>query len=158
MTPNNKIYGWLYHGQRPNWLARILNAMWAAIHSTGIAPNWLATLEVAGRKSGRIISLPVVVTPFEGQRYLVSMLGNDVQWVQNVRAANGKAFIRAGRRTEVCLEEVPPDQRAPILKAYLKRAPGGRPHIPVDQDAPLAEFEAIAASFPVFQIVPIKAE
>ena len=144
---------WMYRGERPNWFARIQNNFWAAIHSSGIAPNWLATLEVIGRKSGRIISLPVALTPVEGQRYLVSMLGDEAQWVQNVRAAHGKAFIRSGKRTEVLLEEVPVEQRAPILKAYLKRAPGARPHIPVDKDAPLLEFEAVAASFPAFRIV-----
>ncbi len=149
---------WLYRGQRPNWLARILNRIWAAIHSSGIAPNYLVTLEVTGRKSGRIIALPVVVALVNGQRYLVSMLGDEVQWVHNVRAAHGRAFIRSGGRTEVQLEEVPADQRAPILKAYLKRAPGARPHVPVDKDATLAEFEAVSASFPVFRIVPSRAE
>ncbi len=149
---------WLYRGQRPNWLARIINSFWRAVHSSGIAPDYMVTLEVTGRKSGRIIGLPVAVALVDGQRYLVSMLGDEAQWVQNVRAAHGKAFIRSGRRTAVRLEEVPVDQRAPILKAYLQRAPGARPHIPVDKDAPLAAFEAVSASFPVFRIVQSKAE
>lgn len=153
---NDRTHRWLYRGQRPNGLARILNAFWAAIHSSGIAPNWLATLEVSGRKSGRMISLPVVVAWVDGQRYLVSMLGDEAQWVQNVRAANGSAFIRSGRRTAVQLEEVPVAQRAPILKAYLRRAPGARPHVPVDQDAPPAAFEAVAASYPIFRIIPVE--
>ena len=86
------------------------------------------------------------------------MLGEDAQWVKNVRAAHGIAFIRSGRRTKVLLEEVPVEQRAPILKAYLKLAPGARPHIPVDKDAPLSEFEAVAASFPAFRIVAKQAK
>ncbi len=81
------------------------------------------------------------------------MLGDNVQWVRNVRAAHGKAVLHSGRRTPVTLEEVPIEQRAPILKAYVKRAPGGRPHIPAAVDAPLADFEKIAANFPVFHIV-----
>ena len=52
----------------------------------------------------------------------------------------------------VQLEELPADQRAPILKAYLQRAEGARPHISIDQDAPLAAFETIAAAFPVFHV------
>ena len=154
---DNLTHRWLYRGQRPNWLARILNRLWAAIHSSGIAPNYLVTLEVAGRKSGKIIALPVVVALVVGERYLVSMLGDDAQWVQNVRAAHGRAFIRSGGRSEVRLEEVPADRRAPILKAYLHRAPGARPHVPVDKDAPLSAFEAVAASYPVFRIVPVGA-
>ena len=136
---------WLYHGQRPNWIARMLNRAWAAVGSSGVAPNYLVTLEVTGRKSGRTVSLPVVVAVVDGQRYLVSMLGENVNWVHNVRAAGGKAALRSGGREEVHLEEVPADRRAPILKAYLERAPGARPHVPVNKDAPLAEFEQVAA-------------
>ena len=98
----------------------------------------------------------MVVVVVDNQRYLVSMLGENVNWVQNVRAAGGKAVLRSGGREEVQLEEVPADQRAPILKDYLHRAPGGRPHIPVDKDAPIADFEKVAADFPVVRIVAQK--
>jgi deazaflavin-dependent oxidoreductase (nitroreductase family) len=146
---------WLYRGQRPNWIARILNRAWAAVASSGVASNYLVTLEVIGRKSGRTFALPVAIVVVDGQRYLVSMLGENVSWVQNVRAAGGRAVLRSGSREEVHLEEVPADQRAPILRAYLQRAPGARPHVPVNKDAPLAEFEKIAAAFPVFQVASI---
>lgn len=144
---------WLYRGQRPGWIASILNRMSAAVGAAGITPNYLVVLEVIGRKSGKVVSLPVVVALVEGQRYLVSMLGNDGQWVRNVRAAGGKAVLRSGGREEIRLEEVPVEQRAPIIKAYLQRAPGARPHVPVNKDAPLAEFVKIAAEFPVFKVV-----
>lgn len=145
---------WLYRGGRPNRLAKFVNAAWAMLASTGIARNYLETLEVVGRRSGRSVSLPVVVVPFEGQRYLVSMLGDDVQWVLNARAAGGNAVLVSGRREDISLEEVPIERRAPILKAYVARAPGARPHISVDKDAALSEYEAIAATLPVFRIVP----
>ena len=54
----------------------------------------------------------------------MSMLGAEVDWVRNVKAAGGHVTLRHGRRELVCLEEVPADRRASILKAYLKRAPG----------------------------------
>lgn len=148
---------WLYRGGRPNWLARMMNRASAAVFARGVAVDYLATLEVTGRKSGRTFSLPVVIAIVEGQRYLVSMLGEKVSWVQNVRAAGGKAVLRSGRREAVRLEEVPAIQRAPILKAYLQRAPGARPHVPVDKDAPLAEFEKIAPTLPVFRVVILPA-
>lgn len=125
--------------------------------SSGVTSNYLVTLEVPGRKSGRIASLPLVPAVVDEQRYLVSMLGEDVNWVQNVRAAGGRAVLRSGDREEVQLEEVPTGQRAPILKAYLQRAPGARPHVPVNKDAALAEFEKIAAEFPVFRVTSNKA-
>lgn len=149
---------WLYRGQRPNWIARILNRVWAAVFSLGFAPNYLVTLEVAGRTSGRIVSLPLVMVVVNGRRYLVSMLGENVQWVRNVRAAGGRAVLRSGGREQVQLEEVPTGQRAPILRAYLQRAPGARPHMPVNQDSALADFEKIAAAFPVFRVASSTAD
>jgi hypothetical protein len=147
---------WLYRGQRPNWIARILNRATATVASSGVASNYLVTLEVIGRKSGRISSLPLVMAIVDGERYLVSMLGDNVQWVLNVRAAGGKAVLRSGGREEIQLEELPVDQRAPILKAYLQRAPGARPHVPVNKDAALAEFQKVAAAFPVFRLASNK--
>lgn len=144
---------WLYRGQRPNWIARMVNSVWAALFSSGILPDYMVTLEVIGRTSGRKVSLPVAVTVVNRQRYLVSMLGENVHWVHNVRAAGGQAVLQRRGREEVHLEEVPSDQRALILKAYLQRAPGARPHIPVNKDAPLAEFAKVATAFPVFRVV-----
>jgi hypothetical protein len=75
----------------------------------------------------------------------------------HIRAASGKAVLRHGRREEVRLEEIAALERAPILKAYLERAPGARPHIAVDRNAPRSEFERIAASIPVFRVQQLEA-
>jgi hypothetical protein len=144
---------WLYRGQRPNALARWLNRGSAAVHASGIAPDYLVTLDVAGRRSGRTVSLPLVMVVLDRERYLVSMLGEDAAWVRNVKAAAGRAVLRHGRSEHVRLEELAIEKRAPVLKAYLQRAPGGRPHIPVDKDAPLEAFEAIAARIPIFRVL-----
>jgi len=145
---------WLYRGGRPNALARALNRGWAWIAGLGVAPNYVVTLEVVGRKSRRPISFPLVMGVVGGERYLVSMLGPDVAWLKNLRAAGGRAVLRHGRTERVRLEEIPAAERAPLIQAYLQRAPGARAHVPVDKDAPLAEFEAIAARVPVFRVVP----
>lgn len=143
---------WLYRGQRPNWIAKILNRGWAIVASNSVTSNGLVALEVVGRKSGRNISFPLVMVTVDGQRYLASMLGDNTQWVRNVRAAGGRAVLRSGGREQIQLEEVPADQRASILKAYLQIASGAQPHIPVDKDAPIAEFEKIAVAYPVFRL------
>jgi hypothetical protein len=145
---------WLYRGGRPNRVARLADRFTAALSARGVGPDYLVTLEVPGRRSGRTVSLPTVVADVRGERYLVSMLGEGVNWVRNVRAAGGDATLRHGRREEVRLEEVAPERRAPVLKAYLGRAPNARVHIPVDKDAPLADFERVAGRFPVFRIAP----
>ena len=51
-------------------------------------------------------------------------------------------------------EEVSVAERAPILRAYLKRAPGARPHFDIDMNAPLEDFARVAARYPVFRILP----
>lgn len=147
---------WLYRGGRPSQIAAVLNSGSAVLHKLGIAPNYLVTLEVRGRRSGRTVSLPLVMAVVEGERYLVSMLGPEADWVRNAKAAGGNVTLRHGQSEKVHLEELPADQRAPVLKAYLKRAPGARPHVPVDKDAPLSDFQNVAPRFPVFRVVPIK--
>jgi hypothetical protein len=133
-------------------LARLLNRGSAIAHSAGIWPTRLATLEVPGRRTGRLISFPVVIANYDGERYLVAMLGEQTNWVRNVRAAGGRAVLRHGRREAVRLEEVDPAARPPILRRYLASAPGARPHIPVDRRAPLEDFEQVAPQNPVFRI------
>lgn len=145
---------WLYRGNRPHLLARALNRGWAVLHARGIAPGYLVTLEVPGRRTGRPVSFPLVMAVIGEERYLVSMLGADAAWVANVRAAGGCALLRHGREERVRLEELAVAERAPVLKRYLQRAPGARPHIPVHKDAPLEDFEAIAGEFPVFRVRP----
>jgi deazaflavin-dependent oxidoreductase (nitroreductase family) len=147
------FHRWLYKDGHPNWLAKALNRGWAVVHSTGIFPNYMVTLELAGRQSGKLISFPLAMLVMDNERYLVSMLGKDANWVRNLKAAGGKAVLRHGIREEVMLQEVTVDRRAAILKAYLQIAPGARPHIPVDKDAPVSEFAVIAANYPVFLVV-----
>jgi hypothetical protein len=151
------LAGWFYRGGRPNRVARLLDRGGAIVYALGVAPNYMVTLEVPGRRTGRIFRLPLVMVVFDGERYLVSMLGEDVNWVRNVKAAGGKVTLLHGRREEVRLEEVAPEYRAPVLKDYLKRAPGARAHLPVHKDAPLAEFERVSPRFPVFRVVSGKA-
>jgi hypothetical protein len=153
MSISSKLRRWLYRGGRPNRVARVADRLTAALSGRGLGPDHLVTLEVTGRTSGRTVSLPLVVAEVDGQRYLVSMLGQNVNWVRNVRAAQGRAWIRHGVRRPVRLEEVDPALRAPVLKAYLQCAPNARTHLPVGQDAPLAEFARVAARFPVFRVV-----
>ncbi|HXX70383.1 MAG TPA: nitroreductase/quinone reductase family protein [Polyangiaceae bacterium] len=142
---------WMYRSGRPNRIAALLNRISVIVGSTGIWSR-LVTLEVRGRRSGKTFSLPLVVVTRDGQRYLVSMLGENANWVANVRAAGGRATLRHRGRETVHLEEVPAMDRAPVLKDYLRLAPGARPHMSVDFRAPVAAFESIAAKYPIFRV------
>ena len=143
---------WLYRGKRPNRLARLINGATARLAAAGIGPARQVMLEVAGRRTGKTVSFPVVVADYQGERYLVSMLGEDTNWIRNVRAADGRAVLRHGHREVIRLDEVDPGERAAILRRYLECAPGARAHIPVDRGAPVQEFEGIAAQYPVFHV------
>jgi len=149
---------WMYRGGRPARLARVMNRQSVLAASAGLAPRRLVTMEVPGRRTGRRISLPLVVADYEGDRYLVAMLGKDANWVRNVRAADGRVVLRHGRREAVRLEEVEVGARAPVLRRYLALAPGARPHLRVDRQAPPAEFDRIAPRIPVFRIRPDRPE
>jgi hypothetical protein len=149
---HDDVTRWLYEGGRPNRVARVVNRAWAYVFATGVRKNWLGTLEVKGRKSGRTISFPIVIAQYEGERYLVAMLGEKTGWVQNVEAAGGRAVLRAGRRQDVHLELVPTEARPPILLRYLAVAPGARPHIPVNRDSSPDQVLTAAAHIPVFRI------
>ena len=143
---------WLYRDGRLHRLARLLNRAQARFAASGIGPRRVVALEVTGRHTGRTVSFPVVVADLLGERYLVSMLGDNTNWVRNVRAAQGRAVLRHGYRKAVRLDEVPPGERAAILRRYVECAPGARSHMAIDRGAPLVQFEQIAPRYPVFHI------
>jgi hypothetical protein len=90
-----------------------------------IGPNRAATLEVRGHKTGRKISFPVVVADYQGDRYLVAMLGQKTNWVRNLRADKHAVLLRR-KRENVSLVEDFSSNRAAILRRYLEPAPTSR--------------------------------
>ena len=140
-----------YH--RPTTLTQLLNRTMGWLASLGLTPSDTVTLEVKGRRSGAVRSTVVTWVEHERTRYLVSPRGES-EWVRNVRAAGGEAAIRRRGRRNVRLEEVPAEQRAPIIKAYLgKTAMATKQHFGIDPKAELAEFEAISGRHPVFRVI-----
>jgi len=143
----------MYVGGHGNTTARRYARLWNMAFSLGLLPKRWVTLEVRGRRTGRVTRFPLGMADFGDQWYLVSMLGEG-NWVRNVRAAGGCATLRRRRVRPVMLVEVPVEDRAPVIKRYVMRVPGGRPHIPVDRHEPVEAFETIASDYPVFQVVP----
>jgi deazaflavin-dependent oxidoreductase (nitroreductase family) len=139
------------HG-RGNPTARRYAHFWNMVLHLGLLPRRWVTLEVRGRRTGTVTRFPLGMADVGGQWYVVSMLG-ECNWVQNVRAAGGLATLRRRRARPVRLVEMPVQERAPVLKQYVKKVPGGRPHIPVDRHEPVEAFERVASSHPVFQVV-----
>ena len=99
-----------------------------------------------------MISFPVVVADYQGERYLVAMLGQQTNWVRNLRADGGRAVLRRREPENVSLVEDLSDRRAAILRRYLQLAPGARPFFPIDRHAPVSDFERIVDQYPVFRV------
>jgi hypothetical protein len=142
-----------YRDGRPGRFARLSNRLGAIAFAAGIGPSQAATIEVRGLKTGRQISFPVVVVPYEGDRYLVAMLGDKTNWVRNVRA-DSHAVLLQRTRANVSLVEDFSGNRAAILRRYLELAAGARPFFPIDRRAPLGDFERIVKDYPVFRVAP----
>ena len=81
--------------------------------------DFLRVLRVRGRKSGRIYETPVRIAIMNGQRYILSMLG-ETQWVRNLRSA-GKAQLLAGKSIEsIRVEELTGEKKASFLAWYCE--------------------------------------
>jgi hypothetical protein len=157
MTGSRRTFGviplsWFYRAGRATAFGRAFSHFWAGWASLGLPPRRQLGLEVTGRRTGHPHRLAVVVAKHEEQEYLVSMVGEG-EWVKNVRAARGDAYLVSGRRRKVRLQEVSINRRAPIIKEYLRVAPGGRPHIGLGPAATSADCERVAPNYPVFRIV-----
>ncbi len=89
--------GWLryyYRGWRPRRFGRLLSRYWAWRASHGLAPEIVVSLQTKDCVSGALTERPLVPCDYEGQQYLVSMLGDGSAWVQDVRASGGAAVIK----------------------------------------------------------------
>jgi deazaflavin-dependent oxidoreductase (nitroreductase family) len=147
-----------YRGWHPTRFGRWVNRIQCWYSSLGLPPAFQVALEVRGRRSGRIRATAVGIATVAGQQYLVSMLGLDSDWVKNVQAAQGEAVVRHGSRRKVHLVLVPTEQRAPIIREYVRIASSGRRHFPLAPGAEVLEFESVAGRYPVYRIDPPRAD
>jgi hypothetical protein len=143
-----------YRNRRPTWLGHWVSQFFCWWSRLGLPPRSWFALRVRDRNSGRMRADAVVVPTVAGQRYIVSMFGTISDWVQNVEAAHGEAVLSHGGSERVQLVRVPAGSRAPILREYVLVASSGRKHFPLGVGAPLDDFAAIAAQYPVYRIEP----
>ncbi|MDF3299322.1 nitroreductase family deazaflavin-dependent oxidoreductase [Streptomyces tropicalis] len=142
------------HVRTPGWFTvNVLNRAVAWTARRGISVWGSRVLAVRGRTSGQWRTTPVNVLTVDGQQYLVAPRGH-VQWTRNMRAAGG-GELRLGRRVEVfSATEVADDDKAPLLRAYLRRwkAEVGVFFHGVGPESSDEELRRIAPDHPVFRI------
>jgi deazaflavin-dependent oxidoreductase (nitroreductase family) len=140
--------------QQPGWFTtHVFNRIVALLTRAGISVMGSRVLEVPGRKTGEPRRTPVNLLGYEGARYLVAPRGH-TQWVRNLRAS-GSGRLWLGRRSEpFTATELGDDDKAPLLRAYLKRWKwevgmffGG-----VGPDSSEEELRRIAPDHPVFKL------
>jgi deazaflavin-dependent oxidoreductase (nitroreductase family) len=148
--------------RRPPALYRSMQWLGVLLTSLGLVPETVVTLEVRGRRSGRLRRAVVVRATYQNQLYLVALAGES-EWVRNVRAAAGQAVIRQRGTRKVRLVEVPADERPPIIQAYLHRAGWSSPsqearhYFGLRPNPSLEEIRPLVDRYPVFRILDASA-
>jgi deazaflavin-dependent oxidoreductase (nitroreductase family) len=144
-----------FASKRPGWFtAHVFNPLVNLLMRSGVSLLGSRILEVRGRSSGEPRRTPVNLLTLDGTRYLVAPRG-ETQWVRNLRAA-GEGRLLLGRRAEPfsAMELADVAEKAPILRAYLKRwkAEVGMFFDGVGPDSSEQELREAAAKHPVFRI------
>lgn len=129
---------------------RAINSAVRPLARLGLAGRHTYILSVRGRKTGTRYETPVTLIE-DGERWLVSPYG-EVGWVRNARAAGEVELTRARKTETLRIEQVPPEQAAPVLKRYLKAIPVVRPFFDAKPDSPIEDFVREAPSHPVFRL------
>jgi deazaflavin-dependent oxidoreductase (nitroreductase family) len=139
----------------PGWFTRrVFNPLVALLTRLGVSIKGTRILEVRGRRSGQPRRTVVNLLTLDGTRYLVAPRG-ETDWVRNLRAADGTATLRLGRRREdVAATELPDAAKVPVLRAYLEAWAWevGRFFEGLSARSTDAELEAAAGRFPVFRL------
>jgi deazaflavin-dependent oxidoreductase (nitroreductase family) len=131
---------------------RLINLVVRPLARLGLTGPRTHLLTVPGRRTGKLWSTPVSIVAEGGDRWLVAPYG-DRNWVKNARAAGSVELRRGRRRRRTRIEEVPPDERAPILREYVRTIRANREFFDAGPEDPVEAFAAEAAGHPVFRIV-----
>lgn len=149
---NGKILMTRY--QKPGWIvSKVANGAVAfLIGRLGKSPAGAQLLEVRGRTSGKLQTVPVNPIEFGGHRFLVAPRG-ETQWVRNFRQAK-EGVLRVGDRKEAILgREIEDADKPTILRAYLDKYYGQvGSQFGVPKDASSEQLAEIAGNHPVFAI------
>jgi deazaflavin-dependent oxidoreductase (nitroreductase family) len=136
-----------------NRLSRAVNRLYGWLANLGLGPSYSYLLQIKGRRTGQIRSIPVNVLSLGGKIFLISTRGQ-TQWSRNALACQSLTLKRGRLRMQFRLRVVPNDEKPPILKAYLTRFNWMvRCFFPVRADSPATEFAPIASDYPVFELI-----
>ena len=138
--------------ERPTGFERLLNRAIGALVRIGLGLPHMRVLEVRGRKTGTLYSLPVDVLVEGTTIYLVAPRGY-TQWVRNAEAS-GEVTLRRGKRAErYRLRALIDAEKPPILEAYLDRFRREvQRYFPVPAGSPAERFAPLTARDPAYEL------
>src|SRR5689334_15492379 len=104
---------------------RIMNTIFSRMVRMGLIPG-AHLISVPGRTSGIMRTTPIFLLKQDGHRWLVAG-SEQADWVKNLRAAGWCLLIHDRRQERVAVIEVQESElRAPLLREFVRRAPGGK--------------------------------
>jgi deazaflavin-dependent oxidoreductase (nitroreductase family) len=137
---------------KPSMVEALFNRFFGLLVGWGLGLSHNYLVQVKGRKSGRVYSMPVDVLDYRDKRYLVAPRG-ETQWVRNARVS-GEVWLKRGRsHRQYALRSLDDSEKPEILREYLNRYKTTvQRYFSVPAGAPLEAFSHIAASHPVFEL------
>jgi deazaflavin-dependent oxidoreductase (nitroreductase family) len=139
---------------RPGLVERILNSAVGVLVRLGMGPSHIQLLEVRGRKTGCTYVLPVDLLVEGRGSFLVAPRGH-TQWARNAMASREVTLRRGRRSARHALRSLADAEKPEILRAYLDRFHREvQRFFPVRAGSPAEAFVALAARYPVFELLP----
>lgn len=135
-----------------NGITRFVNRILVGLIRMGIMPAKMYVLTVRGRKTGKLYSMLLFPVIEGDRRYVVSPYG-EVSWVKNARVSGEVTLARGSKQETLKLQELPAQEAAPILKAYITANAITRQYFTVTLESPMEAFEAEASAHPVFELL-----
>jgi deazaflavin-dependent oxidoreductase (nitroreductase family) len=138
--------------QKPTLVERIFNGAVGATLRAGIGLPHMRLLEVRGRKSGKLYTMPVDLLALDGHLYLVGARGH-TQWSRNAAAAGTIVLRRGADARKYELRALTDPEKPPVLAAYLDafRREVAR-FFPVPPGSDANAFAALAPRYPAFEL------
>ena len=138
--------------QKPSATEQLLNRIFGFVVGMGVGPSYCYLLQVRGRKTGKLYSVPVNLTQMDGKRLLVAPRGR-TQWVRNAEASGEITLKRGGFRQSFHLRAIEGADKLPILKKYLDdyRSAVQR-YFTIPAGSPAQAFLQVADYYPVFEL------
>lgn len=131
---------------------RVANGLFRFLIRRGVGADYRHLLTVRGRTTGKLRSTPVDVMQHGDQRWLVAPYGT-VNWVRNLRAADGQLTLRRGRHVEhLAAHELGAQDAVPVIRLYIRSVPVTHAYWDVTADSTDRAIAQDSVHHPVFRV------